>query len=239
MSDADNLEIKKRARRRLVGAIALALVAAIVLPMMMEQRPQTAAPDIQVSIPERDADGALSRPIAARDAEPAVADAEPEIVPAPVEQPPAAGAVLEPEPPPLPPAAVAPKPEPAPKPAPKADPKPAAKPEPKPKPTAVARSADEAEAARVRAILRGETAPPLASAAPSSASFLLQVGAFSDGARAASIAAALKNAGIGAYTEKAGSVTRVRVGPFASRDAAEREAMRVREQGHAPVVVTR
>ena len=69
--------------------------------------------------------------------------------------------------------------------------------------------------------------------------FLLQVGAFSDGARAASIAAALKNAGIGAYTEKAGSVTRVRVGPFASRDAAEREAMRVREQGHAPVVVTR
>jgi DedD protein len=235
VSDADNLEIKKRARRRLVGAIALALVAAIVLPMMMEQRPQTAAPDIQVSIPERDADGALSRPIAARDAEPAVVDAEPEIVPAPVEQPPAAGAVPEPEPPPLPPAAVAPKPEPAPK----ADPKPAARPEPKPKPAAVAKSADEAEAARVRAILRGETPPPLASATPSSASFLLQIGAFSDGARAASIAAALKKAGIGAYTEKAGSVTRVRIGPFASRDAAEREAMRVREQGHAPVVVTR
>lgn len=236
MSDADNLEIKKRARRRLVGAIALALVAAIVLPMMMEQKPQTAVPDIQVFIPEREADSALSRPIASHDPETAVADAEPEIVPAPVEQPSAAGAVLEPEPP----AAAASKPEPAPKPAPKAEPKPAPKPEPKPKPAAVAKSAEEAEAARVRAILRGETPPPVASAAPSSASsFVLQIGAFSDGAKAASIAAALKKAGIGAYTEKAGSVTRVRVGPFASRDAAEREAMRVREKGHAPVVVTR
>ncbi|HHW63868.1 MAG TPA: SPOR domain-containing protein, partial [Rhodocyclaceae bacterium] len=34
MSDAENLEIKKRARRRLVGAVALALLAAVVLPMV-------------------------------------------------------------------------------------------------------------------------------------------------------------------------------------------------------------
>ncbi|WP_341648746.1 hypothetical protein [Thauera humireducens] len=51
MSDAENLEIKKRARRRLVGAVALALLAAVVLPMMMDQEPRPASGDIQITIP--------------------------------------------------------------------------------------------------------------------------------------------------------------------------------------------
>jgi DedD protein len=46
VSEADNLDIKKRARRRLVGAAALALLAAIVLPMMMDQEPRSASQDI-------------------------------------------------------------------------------------------------------------------------------------------------------------------------------------------------
>ena len=54
MSDAENLDIKKRARRRLVGAVALALLAAVVLPMIMEQEPHPAVQDIQITIPERD-----------------------------------------------------------------------------------------------------------------------------------------------------------------------------------------
>lgn len=90
MSDADNLEIKKRARRRLVGAAALALLAAVVLPMMMDQEPRPVSQDIQVSIPDREADSALSRPIA--NADQAAADAAAVFSP---EETPAAGAAAE------------------------------------------------------------------------------------------------------------------------------------------------
>ena len=48
MSDAENLDIKKRARRRLVGAVALALLAAVVLPMIREQEPHPAVQDIHL-----------------------------------------------------------------------------------------------------------------------------------------------------------------------------------------------
>ena len=48
------LVLKKRARRRLVGAIALALLAVIVLPMVMDQTPQPLTQDIQIRIPNQD-----------------------------------------------------------------------------------------------------------------------------------------------------------------------------------------
>ena len=48
------LVLKKRARRRLVGAIALALLAVIVLPMVMDQAPQPLTQDIQIRIPSQD-----------------------------------------------------------------------------------------------------------------------------------------------------------------------------------------
>lgn len=55
MADKDaQLELKKRARRRLVGAVALALLAVIVLPMVMDDEPRTGSQDIQVRIPSRD-----------------------------------------------------------------------------------------------------------------------------------------------------------------------------------------
>lgn len=58
--DAD-LQLKKRARRRLVGAIALALLAVIVLPMVMDREPRPASQDIQVRIPSQDAAGLASK----------------------------------------------------------------------------------------------------------------------------------------------------------------------------------
>jgi DedD protein len=51
--DAD-LQLKKRARRRLVGAAALALFAVIVLPMVMDREPRPMTQDIQVRIPSQD-----------------------------------------------------------------------------------------------------------------------------------------------------------------------------------------
>lgn len=52
-ADAE-LQLKKRARRRLVGATALALLAIIVLPMVMDREPRPPAQDIQVRIPNPD-----------------------------------------------------------------------------------------------------------------------------------------------------------------------------------------
>lgn len=47
-------QMKKRARRRLIGAVALALLAAIVLPMVMDHQPAMPLKDIQVRIPSPD-----------------------------------------------------------------------------------------------------------------------------------------------------------------------------------------
>jgi DedD protein len=45
---------KKRARRRLVGAVALGLAAAVGLPMLLDSEPKREAPDLKVQIPSRD-----------------------------------------------------------------------------------------------------------------------------------------------------------------------------------------
>ncbi|MDP2825453.1 MAG: SPOR domain-containing protein [Sulfuritalea sp.] len=58
--DAD-LQLKKRARRRLVGAAALALFAVLVLPMVMDREPRPLIQDIQVRIPSQDASGLAAR----------------------------------------------------------------------------------------------------------------------------------------------------------------------------------
>lgn len=47
-------ELKRKARRRLVGAIVLALAAAIVVPMLLESEPRTLGDDVSVQIPPLD-----------------------------------------------------------------------------------------------------------------------------------------------------------------------------------------
>ncbi|AUN96381.1 SPOR domain-containing protein [Pseudazoarcus pumilus] len=235
MSDNDNLELKKRSRRRLVGAAALALVAAIVLPMVMDSEPATSVHDIQVSIPERGLDSspisALPETPPSRPTEiPTVPDsAAPEVEEAvrPVEP------VVEPEPRPAPPAAAtaqgaereaaprAPTDEPTPVQAqtpPEAD---------------VAESSAEAE--RARAILEGRTtSPPV-----SSDEFVVQVGAFSDADKASSRQLELAARGFKSYIERSGGVSRVRIGPFASRVDAEAMLRRLESASLDGVVSTR
>ena len=50
--DVDTL--KRRGRRRLVGAIALVLAAVIILPMVFDQEPRPVAPPVSVRIPGED-----------------------------------------------------------------------------------------------------------------------------------------------------------------------------------------
>jgi len=55
---------KKRARRRLVGAIALALAVAIGLPMLLDSQPKQLAGDIAIQIPSKDKAAPLPAPAA-------------------------------------------------------------------------------------------------------------------------------------------------------------------------------
>ena len=61
---------KKRARRRLVGAIALALGVAVGLPMVLDSEPKPPVGDIDIRIPSKDkvAPQAQPRAVAAADA---------------------------------------------------------------------------------------------------------------------------------------------------------------------------
>jgi DedD protein len=221
VSDAEHLEIKKRARRRLVGAIALALLAAIVLPVMMEQEPRPTTADIQITIPDRNAGAEPARPATA------LPDGTsfPTVVPGPEEQMPAAAAEPAPAPAELvPPTAATPAPDAEP-------PSKTARPEAGKAEAARAESA-AAEAARARAILEGKEVPR-------GDSFVLQIGAFSDADKAERLAAELKKQGFAAYTEPAGKVVRVRVGPVAGRSAADKAAVQLKALGFSTVITAR
>ncbi|KGF81582.1 hypothetical protein IA69_11560 [Massilia sp. JS1662] len=106
---------KKRARRRLVGAIALALAAAVGLPMLLDSEPKPLAGDIAIQIPAKDKAAPL--PVPAADKAVSAADSvdkDEEVIDAPPPaKAPAAVAAAKPESVATqPPAVIAPKPEP-------------------------------------------------------------------------------------------------------------------------------
>jgi len=53
MADDANL-LKRRARRRLIGAIALVVLAVVMLPIILDQRPRPAPQELAVQIPSQD-----------------------------------------------------------------------------------------------------------------------------------------------------------------------------------------
>ena len=53
-ADDPHLPEKKRARRRLVGSIALVLAAIVILPMVFESKPKQSAPNLVIDIPSKD-----------------------------------------------------------------------------------------------------------------------------------------------------------------------------------------
>lgn len=231
MSDNDNLELKKRSRRRLVGAAALALIAAIVLPLVMDPEPVMPQTDIQVTIPERTVD---ARPIGGREAvieavpdllsddAPPAAEAEQALRPlgpevSPVSEPAGAGSQTTPDAGTAQRQPTEPKPETKPQPAPSAEPE------------------DSAEARRARAILEGRAAQ----AQTDAARFVVQAGAFSDEAKARAHQRALEAKGFQSFIENAEGVSRVRMGPFGSRTEAEAMIGRLRGASFDGVVITR
>ncbi|KWK22224.1 sporulation protein [Burkholderia stagnalis] len=219
---------KQRARRRLVGAIALVVAAVNVLPMVLDSHPKPVTDDISIDIPNRpahqaaaprsDEDASDVQAGVAHDEPPASDTAIAAAVPAakePAKE--AAKPAAKPDTPTTT-ASVAPKPA-----APAA---PAAKPAaPKPAPAAVA-NADAAGS-------DGDAATP---SSPAGARFAVQLGSFKDDATARSWATKLKSAGVPAYVEHRkqadGSMaTQLRAGPFADRAAASAAIAKVREAG--------
>lgn len=143
-----------------------------------------------------------------------------------------------------------PKPEQKPeqKPERKPDPKPEAKPERKPdtKVAAVKPDTHNADAARAQALLEGR-APTAAAdkkpdAAANGARFIVQVGAYADGKAAQDVRAKVERMGLKTYTQAVdtadGKRIRVRVGPFNSRDEADKVAAKVRGGGLSSAVLT-
>lgn len=203
----EEVELRKRARRRLVGAIVLVTVAVMILPMVLDQEPRPVTHDIAITIPPK-GDAASFAPKAVPAAE------------APRPAPPPAAA--KPAPKPAEPAAEPPK-------------APAEPEKPKAEPPAAARSGEPAPAAEAKA--KPDTSGARAEA------FVVQLDAFSNPENAKQQQKKLSAAGITSYTEtvktQKGELTRVRVGPYSSRQQAEQMRDRIHRIGVNAVVVTR
>ena len=61
----EELQLRKRARRRLVGAIALVTIVAVFLPMVLDHEPKPVSQDVSIKIPSPDAGVFTSNRLAA------------------------------------------------------------------------------------------------------------------------------------------------------------------------------
>jgi DedD protein len=89
---------------------------------------------------------------------------------------------------------------------------------------------DPKDGAKAKALLDGKEAPKSADAAVRS---VVQVGAYADLAKAREVRNKLESAGIKTYTQdvetKEGKRTRVRVGPFPTKEEADKAAEKIRK----------
>jgi len=174
-------EIRRRGRRRLLGAITLVLLVVAIVPMILdsEPRPQRAEPSL--TIPSKE--------------------------------------IVSPLPMPAPATPQAPSPKPA-----------------VPAQGATAPPADPAKAAKVEVAAARTAAPEAPKAAPATPKlegFAVQVGAFRDEQRLQEARAKLEAAGVVHYTERidagGGSMTRLRAGPFPTREEAEKARAKLQD----------
>lgn len=276
--------LRVRARRRLIGAVALVLLGVIIFPLVFDSRPKPVPANIQLDIPAQSKVPAPTVPasapevvsasaVAAPAGEPpqaaeAASTAMPATKPPPAANrsngPATAAASAAPAPAIVAPTKVGPIPEPATAPqavarTPAADVKhkvPVAPPQPKPAPAAGTRavanarqalaalegkSPDQITVAQAEAALSRKQAAP-EDAVPAKTRFVVQAGAFADAHAAQTVRAKIEKAGFKTYTQVVdtaqGKRIRVRVGPFATRDDAERALGKLRRLGLSGAVLT-
>lgn len=239
--------LKVRARRRLIGAAALLLAAIIVVPLLLDPAPRPPADNIPIDIPSE------KQPFTPRLSLPPVPDPgqtplAPPLDPAPEadkpksDSPKGEGAKGEgaakgdsavkgdgpakTEPVPKTDAPKAPRPQAEPKASPKEAP--AKQAEPK------ARPAAESKIVEPKAVETAARGKP--------GRLVLQAAALSTDAAAHDLSERLRKAGFAPFTEKVetadGVRFRVRIGPYATRDEAQRAQSKLRALGVAATLVT-
>jgi DedD protein len=192
---AEQIELRRKGRQRLVGAVALALAAVVFVPMLLDPEPRRERAEPLLAIPPRNDAPPL----------PAVMKGTEQAVPA---QPPKA--------------------------APDASPQPAAAPQP----PAAAKTAEPRAAEFKPAATKASPPQPEAKPsrpAPKLEGFAVQVGAFKDESKLAQAREKVAATRIAHYTERlggsAGELTRLRAGPFPTREAAEKAAAQLKRAG--------
>ena len=229
-------QIKKRARRRLVGAVALALLAVIVLPIAMDREPPPTGPEIQVRIPSQDATVAYApattraKPVATQSAPPAVAPSKED---AAAERPTPAQRAETAKPEPVPAPAAAPVADPATGKGSVKETK--AGPDNKAIKSVLKPEAKPDDKTRAEAALAGVTPAAKAIALNGGEKWIVQLGAYQNAGNVALLMGKLKEMKIPAYSDKfdspQGPRTRVRAGPFPTKEAAAKAAERVKILG--------
>jgi DedD protein len=240
---------KQRARRRLVGAVAMVVAAVVILPMVLDSHPKPVTDDISIEIPNRPAPKVAKAEedtqagVAPDNPTPDTALAASGLAPATAAAQSQSGAAKQAgTQTSTAPAAPSAKPDvKAQAPAVAANTKPAAPAKPSkpavaqnaattPAPAATAPSTDDTNTAAAADANSGTPASPPGSR------FAVQLGAFANDTNARNWASKLKAAGVPAYTEHrkqadGSTLTLLRAGPFADRAAASAAIAKVREAG--------
>lgn len=239
--------MRTRARHRLIGASVLVLIGVVGFPLLFDSQPRPISVDIPIEIPDKNTVKPLATPVQVKPATDVVveSDAGKEVVNKPST--PVAAPVVKPAA--VAPAVVAPaavtsrtatgsvSAGAAVAPAPTA--KPAAKPAEKPADNNKSQPVRTDDGAKAQALLEGKdaaTQKPASApvvAATASSRFVVQIGAFSDAAKAHEARIKLEKAGLKTYTQvvnpQEGKRIRVRVGPFGSKGDADKTADKIRK----------
>jgi DedD protein len=218
--------VRRRARYRLIGAVVLVLVAVVGFPLVFDTQPRPVSVDTPIVIPDRQSVAPLT---SSAEVPAAHAPAKPLKTP---HEALSTHAGLDPSEQVVAPAA------PVAKPVDKAKDKQADKPKDKSesahsKTDADLKTKNKSETDKAKSLLEGKSA--------SSERLIIQVGSFSETAKLREVRQKLEKSGFKTYTQvvdKEGKpTTRVRVGPFDSREEAEKVASRIRKLDLSPVVL--
>ena len=242
-SAADDVQVLRiRARRRLIGAAVLVAAGVVGFPLIFETQPRPIPVDLPIDIPRKETAPPLTVPTREPLSQAAEPASKPEPAPAAVAQAPSVPVV-----------AAKPVEKPAEKPvekAPAVDKPVAEKPHDKPAaPAKVAekpaeRPADKPKAhandgARAQALLDGKDT---AAAPAAAARFIVQVGAYGENTTAQAGRMKVEKLRHKTYAQAVdtadGRRVRVRLGPFASRDEAERAAAKLKGAGLPGAILT-
>lgn len=217
----EQIQLRRRARRRLIGAIALVTLIAVVLPWILESEPRPSEQEIAIQIPSPDSGAFTTRVVPGKAPEPSKSPGETnkQSTGAAVSSGTGSGDVLKAE-----------------------QDKVLAPPIPKGVPTKE-RAAPAKEAKAPAPVEAKKKAAERKDVATDGKQFVVQIAALADAEKAQAIQKDLQSKGRKSYTEvvktATGEVTRVRIGPFTNREDAEQERSKLKGLGFDGNVVPR